>query len=135
MRELSWSSKGALILLTQSKYCLFILDFNFFLVLQVLMRNLLKPESISFHFNCSLANYYLISSQQLAQLESEVDISAQIIEEREQAIKHLEDQVVEVNQIFRDLASLVDLQQRDIGIKLLSFGVSYLLFRSYYRQH
>lgn len=135
MRELSWSSKGALILLTQSKYCLFILDFNFFLVLQVLMLNLLKPESISFHFNCSLANYYLISSQQLAQLESEVDISAQIIEEREQAIKHLEDQVVEVNQIFRDLASLVDLQQRDIGIKLLSFGVSYLLFRSYYRQH
>lgn len=99
------------------------------------MLNLLKPESISFHFNCSLANYYLISSQQLAQLESEVDISAQIIEEREQAIKHLEDQVVEVNQIFRDLASLVDLQQRDIGIKLLSFGVSYLLFRSYYRQH
>ncbi|KAH7288047.1 hypothetical protein KP509_31G009300 [Ceratopteris richardii] len=53
---------------------------------------------------------YLLSQQkrqELIQLENEVVFNEAIIEEREQGIKDIQQQIVEVNEIFKDLAVLV----------------------------
>lgn len=46
--------------------------------------------------------------QEFFQLENEVVFNEAIIEERDQGIKEIQDQIVEVNEIFKDLAVLVN---------------------------
>lgn len=47
------------------------------------------------------------SQQQQKQLHIEEDVDIQLLQEREQAIRKIESDIVEVNQIFKDLASIV----------------------------
>jgi hypothetical protein len=48
----------------------------------------------------------------------QVEFNETIIEERAEAISAIHSSVVEVNELFRDIATLVDDQQRDIGALL-----------------
>ncbi|GLJ54170.1 hypothetical protein SUGI_1160950 [Cryptomeria japonica] len=61
--------------------------------------------------------------QEFFQLENEVVFNEAIIEERDQGIKEIHDQIVEVNEIFKDLAVLVNEQGvtiDDIGANIES---------------
>jgi hypothetical protein len=58
--------------------------------------------------------------QEFFQLENEVSFNEAIIEERDQGIKEIQNQISEVNEIFKDLAVLVNEQGIVIG-KNLSF--------------
>lgn len=51
----------------------------------------------------------------------QVEFNETIIEERAGAIQEIHAAVVEVNELFRDIATLVDDQQRDIGELLVQF--------------
>lgn len=53
--------------------------------------------------------------QQVLELDNEIIHNEAIIEEREQGIQEIQNQIGEVNQIFKDLAGLVDHQGITIG--------------------
>ena len=59
---------------------------------------------------------------QFLQLESDREFNEMQIEEREQGIKEIETTILEVNEITRDLSSLVHEQGRMIGF--LSFSLN-----------
>lgn len=51
---------------------------------------------------------------QQAMLQIEEDVDVQLLQEREQAIRKIESDIVEVNQIFKDLATIVHNQGETI---------------------
>ncbi|KAH3759153.1 syntaxin 7 [Pelomyxa schiedti] len=55
-------------------------------------------------------NVSLMRQNQLQQIEQETDLNARILQDRHDSIQQLEAKVIEVNEIFRDLASLVQEQ-------------------------
>jgi syntaxin 7 len=56
--------------------------------------------------------------QQLHTLDNEVEYNEALIEEREEELRNIERSIVEVNEIFRDLGTIVNEQQYMLG-KLL----------------
>ena len=61
---------------------------------------------------------------QLQQLDSEVQYNDQIIEERENEIFVIEQGITELNEIFRDLGTIVGEQQNLLGNKRVLFCVA-----------
>lgn len=53
--------------------------------------------------------------QELIRLDNEIEYNEAIIAEREQSIVEIEHAILEVNEIYRDLGSLVNEQQGMIG--------------------
>ncbi|KAH7286055.1 hypothetical protein KP509_33G056700 [Ceratopteris richardii] len=71
----------------------------------------------------SQERYYLLAQQrrqELIQLENEVVFNEAIIEERDQGIKDIQQQIGEVNEIFKDLAHMV----REQGIMIYDIDSS-----------
>ena len=60
-------------------------------------------------------------------LDNEIAFNEAIIEEREQGIQEIQQQIGEVNDIFKDLAVLVHEQGNMIGTSLYSFLNSILI--------
>lgn len=58
----------------------------------------------------------LSSRQEVLQLDNEIVFNEAIIEEREQGIQEIQQQIGEVNEIFKDLAVLVHEQGVMIGM-------------------
>lgn len=69
---------------------------------------------------CDLPSFF-ISRQEVVLLENEISFNEAVIEEREQGIQEVQQQIVEVNEIFKDLAVLVHDQGAMIG-KSLNFS-------------
>jgi len=57
----------------------------------------------------------VICRQDFLQLENEVVLNEEVIEEREQGIQEIYQQIGEVNEIFKELADLVNEQGYLIG--------------------
>lgn len=57
----------------------------------------------------------LLCRQEVLQLDNEIVYNEAIIEEREQAIQDIQEQIGEVHEIFKDLATLVHSQGVVIG--------------------
>ena len=69
--------------------------------------------------------------QQQAMLENEMEYRQAVIEERDEGIEAIQNSIGEVNEIFQDLAVLIDQQGGQIGTKLTYFSLSlFLLIRS-----
>lgn len=64
-------------------------------------------------FNCRFV--FCVKRQEVVLLENEITFNDAIIEEREQGIKEVQQQISEVNEIFKDLADLVHVQGAMIG--------------------
>lgn len=63
-----------------------------------------------------LTNFlYSHPRQEVVFLDNEITFNEAIIEEREQGIREIQDQIGEVNEIFKDLAGLVNGQGIIIG--------------------
>ncbi len=62
----------------------------------------------------------LLAQQYDPNLDEQVELNERIIAEREEDLIGLEKSIVEVNEIFRDLGSLVHEQQYLLGIHLLN---------------
>lgn len=58
---------------------------------------------------------YSLFRQEFVLLDNEIAFNEAIIEEREQGIKEIQEQIGEVNEIFKDLAMLVHEQGVMIG--------------------
>ena len=67
---------------------------------------------------------YLYCRQEVLLLDNEISFNEAIIEEREQGIQEVQQQIGEVNEIFKDLAVLVHEQGTMIG-KSLSFFITF----------
>lgn len=63
----------------------------------------------------SLFLYGLFCRQEVLLLDNEIAFNEAIIEEREQGIQEIQQQIGEVNEIFKDLAILVHEQGTMIG--------------------
>jgi predicted PurR-regulated permease PerM len=72
---------------------------------------------------------YFICRQVQQQLLREVDQRHRIIEEREKGIQHIEKTIVEVNQIYQDLAFLIGEQGAMIGACCTLLSVAICKFR------
>lgn len=59
--------------------------------------------------------YYFPCRQEVLLLDNEISFNEAIIEEREQGIQEIQQQIGEVNEIFKDLAVLVHEQGTMIG--------------------
>lgn len=57
----------------------------------------------------------LLWRQEVLQLDNEIVFNEAIIEEREQAIEEIQQQIGEVHEVFKDLATLVHAQGIIIG--------------------
>ena len=57
----------------------------------------------------------LLWRQEVLQLDNEIVFNEAIIEEREQAIQEIQQQIGEVHEVFKDLATLVHAQGIIIG--------------------
>ena len=66
----------------------------------------------------------IVLRQQLMQMESERDFQSALVAEREEGIKQIETTIQEVNDIFIDLATLVNEQSPMIGLFVPFFSVS-----------
>lgn len=65
---------------------------------------------------CYLLTFYiLISRQEVVFLDNEITFNEAIIEEREQGIREIQEQIGEVNDMFKDLAGLVNHQGVIVG--------------------
>lgn len=66
----------------------------------------------------------LCCRQEVLLLDNEIVFNEAIIEEREQGIQEIQQQIGEVNEIFKDLAVLVHEQGAMIGMSLLVFPIA-----------
>lgn len=60
----------------------------------------------------------------MLQLESEIVFNEAIIEEREQSIQDIQQQIDEVNEVFKDLVTLVHAQGVIIGKFYIAFYIA-----------
>ena len=70
--------------------------------------------------------FYSCCRQEVLFLDNEIAFNEAIIEEREQGIQEIQQQIGEVNEIFKDLAVLVHEQGTMIG-KFFSFPFLFLI--------
>ncbi|KAH0895866.1 hypothetical protein HID58_045434, partial [Brassica napus] len=67
-----------------------------------------------------LTSYYSRSRQEVVFLDNEITFNEAIIEEREQGIREIQEQIGEVNEIFKDLAVLVNDQGMTSALTLIT---------------
>jgi hypothetical protein len=66
--------------------------------------------------------------QQMRVLDNEIEYNEAIIQEREEDLRQIERSIMEVNEIFRDLGTLVNEQQYMLGTHTLIFFFSRRFF-------
>jgi Syntaxin len=64
----------------------------------------------------------MICRQEVLLLDNEIAFNEAIIEERDQGMQEIQNQIGEVNEIFKDLAVLVHEQGAVIGLYFFSFS-------------
>lgn len=70
--------------------------------------------------NCAL----IVDRQEILVLDNEVAFNAAIADERDQGIQEIQQQIGDVNEIFKDLAVLVDKQGLVIGMITTKMALS-----------
>ena len=63
----------------------------------------------------TIVKLFSLNRQEIVPLDNEITFNEAIIEERDQGIKEIQQQISEVNEIFKDLADLVHEQGAMIG--------------------
>lgn len=63
----------------------------------------------------------LMQKQQIIMIEPQIESNQAVIEEREHEIRGIEQSIIQVNEIFRDLSTIVNEQQSNFGKILSSF--------------
>lgn len=82
---------------------------------RIAIAHCLSPMEKNAHNSCLISCLLCFCRQEILQLDNEIVFNEAIIEEREQGIQEIQQQIGEVNEIFKDLAVLVHDQGIMIG--------------------